>query len=209
MHILVSEGYEGHGLDLRARTSWEHYPAQTQAHLHVEALDPTAFTDAEVTNSYLQPGVFIIGNHADELTPWVPLLSTLCSASGYLSIPCCSWTFDSRFERSSCTPFPVSTPMDEFVESLNLGGDGSNISAYSMYRIWLATLSHHCGWNVESETLRIPSTRNWALVGKHSDTCRCDHVYSCVSSRKDAEVEGRGRFASVSGRRRGHRSSCS
>ncbi|KAJ3555548.1 hypothetical protein NM688_g2512 [Phlebia brevispora] len=165
-HILVSEGYGGHGLDLRARTSWAHYPETTQSHLHVEALDPTVLEDLEASHRYLKPGVFLIGNHADELTPWIPVLSTLCSASGYLSIPCCSWTFDMRYERSKCTPYPVPTPYDEFVDGLNLGGDGSNTSAYSMYRIWLASLSHHCGWKVESETLRIPSTRNWALVGR-------------------------------------------
>jgi hypothetical protein len=34
-----------------------------------------------------------------------------------------------------------------------------------MYRIWLGSLSLHCGWEVESETLRIPSTRNWAIIG--------------------------------------------
>ena len=50
--------------------------------------------------------------------------------------------------------------------ALNLGGDGSNSSSYSMYRIWLASLSLHCGWKIECENLRIPSTRNWALVGK-------------------------------------------
>jgi tRNASer (uridine44-2'-O)-methyltransferase len=35
-----------------------------------------------------------------------------------------------------------------------------------MYRIWLASLSLHCGWQVECEMLRIPSTRNWAIIGK-------------------------------------------
>ncbi|KAF7799044.1 hypothetical protein EIP86_010274 [Pleurotus ostreatoroseus] len=165
-HILVSEGYEGYGIDLRARTSWAHYPQATQDALRVEALDPTMLSESGAPRAPLEKGAFLIGNHADELTPWVPLLSTLYSASGYLSIPCCSWSFDSRYERSKCTPYPVSGPFDDFVESLNLGGDGSNASAYSMYRIWLASLSYHCGWKVESETLRIPSTRNWALVGR-------------------------------------------
>ena len=163
-HILVAEGYGGYGIDVRPRVSWSHYPEPTQAHLHVYALDPTSTSDI-VSNSvsYFQPGVFIIGNHADELTPWVPVLSTLHNASGYLSIPCCSWAFDSKFERSSTSPYPV--PDSEFVGNLNLGGDGSNSSSYSMYRIWLASLSLHCGWEVESETLRIPSTRNWAIIG--------------------------------------------
>jgi tRNASer (uridine44-2'-O)-methyltransferase len=53
----------------------------------------------------------------------------------------------------------------KFIGSLNLGGDGSHTSSYSIYRIWLAALSLHCGWEVECEMLRIPSTRNWAIAG--------------------------------------------
>ena len=147
----------------------------------------------------LEKEAFLIGNHADELTPWVPLLSTLYSASGYLSIPCCSWSFDSRYERSKCTPYPVSGPFDDFVESLNLGGDGSNASAYSMYRIWLASLSYHCGWKVESETLRIPSTRNWALVGasfrvivrfSNRGSLKCDREVTYLDGRSGCRRRG-------------------
>ncbi|CDO76632.1 hypothetical protein BN946_scf184868.g46 [Trametes cinnabarina] len=148
-HILTAEGYEGHGIDVRARTSWSHYPEATRERLHTESMDPTELVDSDGllrTHPYLHEGVFIIANHADELTPWTPVLATLFSASGYLSIPCCAWAFD---------------------ESLNLGGDGSNASSYSRYRIWLATLSLHCGWQVECETLRIPSTRNWAIIGRN------------------------------------------
>ncbi|KAI0094632.1 DUF1613-domain-containing protein [Irpex rosettiformis] len=165
-HILIAEGYEGQGIDVRARTSWAHYPEITQAHLTVEALNPTTLLHSPTRHRSLKPGAFLIGNHADELTPWVPVLSTICDSSGYLSIPCCAWTFDSRFERSKNSTFPVPIPLDEFTESLYLGGDGCNTSAYSQYRIWLASLSLHCGWKVESETLRIPSTRNWALIGR-------------------------------------------
>ncbi|KAJ7594937.1 hypothetical protein C8J56DRAFT_1123563 [Mycena floridula] len=158
-HILIAEGYIGHGIDLRARTSWDHYPESTRAALHVHALDPSS-----PSSDFLKPCVFIIGNHADELTPWVPLLSTMHGASGYLSIPCCSWTFDERYERSM-KPFPFPGSDEEFFESLNLGA-GSHASSYSKYRVWLASLSLHCGWKVETETLRIPSTRNWAIVGR-------------------------------------------
>uniref|UniRef100_A0A8H7XSI0 tRNA (uracil-O(2)-)-methyltransferase n=1 Tax=Psilocybe cubensis TaxID=181762 RepID=A0A8H7XSI0_PSICU len=163
-HILVSEGYRGYGVDLRERTSWTHYPEATQSSLRVQAFNPTC--EGPESSRYFPPGVFIIGNHADELTPWLPVTATLKNASGYISIPCCSWAFDSRYERSSTPPFPLQQPTDEFAASLNLGGDGSHKSSYSMYRIWLASLSLHCGWEVECETLRIPSTRNWALIGR-------------------------------------------
>ncbi|MCJ1256095.1 tRNA(Ser) Um(44) 2'-O-methyltransferase [Lignoscripta atroalba] len=40
-------------------------------------------------NGMFAPGTFIISNHADELTPWTPLLASL-SCSSFLAIPCCS-----------------------------------------------------------------------------------------------------------------------
>ncbi|KAH9847366.1 DUF1613-domain-containing protein [Lenzites betulinus] len=163
-HILTAEGYDGHGIDVRARTSWSHYPEATRARLHVESLDPTSLKRQAQEHPYLRQGVFMIANHADELTPWTPVLATLFDASGYLSIPCCAWAFDEKYERSRVADYPV--PDDSFVDGLNLGGDGSNASSYSRYRIWLASLSLYCGWKVECENLRIPSTRNWAIVGR-------------------------------------------
>jgi tRNASer (uridine44-2'-O)-methyltransferase len=160
-HILTSEGYSGHGIDVRARTSWQHYPETTQAQLHVHAFDPT--DPVSVDGAFFRPGAFIIGNHSDELTPWIPVLSTLHDACGYLSIPCCAWDFDVKFERAGTHKYPI--PSEEWVDALNLGGEGSKSSSYSIYRIWLASLSLHCGWEVECETLRIPSTRNWAIIG--------------------------------------------
>ncbi|XP_006464036.1 hypothetical protein AGABI2DRAFT_209065 [Agaricus bisporus var. bisporus H97] len=165
-HILTAEGYQGKGIDVRARASWAQYPDTTREQLHVYAFDPTSKSSC----SFIRSGVFIIGNHADELTPWVPVLATLHKASGYLSIPCCAWSFDAKFERSSASFFPIPispTGLDlQFVEGLNLGGDGSHTSSYSIYRIWLSTLSLHCGWEIECEMLRIPSTRNWAIAGR-------------------------------------------
>ena len=40
-------------------------------------------------NGLFPTGTFIISNHADELTPWTPLLASL-SSSPFLCIPCCS-----------------------------------------------------------------------------------------------------------------------
>jgi tRNASer (uridine44-2'-O)-methyltransferase len=205
-HILISEGYSGYGIDLRARTSWTHYPRSTQSRLLVHALDPITPTrvlraaqqrqyrrpvpnpqppnagdniDEEATNSAtdtesgqdsdplpdvpLPTGCFLIGNHADELTPWIPPLATRIPASGYLSIPCCAWSLDARFDRARDVPLCA---VD--AETLNLGGGGEGAagSSYALYRVWLAALSVHCGWAVEVEMLRIPSTRNWAIVGE-------------------------------------------
>ncbi|KAJ7118568.1 hypothetical protein C8R43DRAFT_95615 [Mycena crocata] len=174
-HILVSCGYTGVGIDLRARASWQTYPPSTQAALRVDAFDPHTLTADAAPNIYTAPAQFIIANHADELTPWAPLLATRARASGFLSIPCCAWVFDARFERggkASSAAFDGEAGADTdgelaaLVETLNLGADNGNTSGYAQYRIWLARLSQHCGWEVECEVLRIPSTRNWALVGR-------------------------------------------
>ena len=145
--------------------SWSHYPLETRAHLHEYTFNPLLPINT-ADDPYLKPGVFIIGNHADELTPWIPVISTLISASGYLSIPCCAWTFDTKYDRSKAPKYPI--PSADFIDSLNLGGFGNNESSYSMYRIWLASLNLHCGWDVECENLRIPSTRNWAVIGMYN-----------------------------------------
>jgi hypothetical protein len=111
-HILISEGT---GIDIRARTSLAKYPPSTRAHLHVHAFDSTSenpnpkphshTTECEWAERDQQRGTFLIGNHADELSPWLPVLATAHYASGYLSIPCCAWSFYIRFDRS-VPPFP-------------------------------------------------------------------------------------------------------
>ena len=139
-------------------------------------------------------GIFVIGNHADELTPYVPILTILYEASGYLNIPCCPWDLDQKFTRANSAQYPlpvhdvggaddpggisagaetgdILSGGDRWIEGLNLGGDGNFTSSYSAYRIWLARLTSWCGWEVETEVLRIPSTRNWALVGKAARFC--------------------------------------
>ena len=143
--------------------------------LNINTADEGSVLRTASGTPYLQPGTFIISNHADELTPWTPVLASIFNSSGYISIPCCSWAFDTKFERSRLREYNAFLELQSqekeeeatFVETLNLGGDaGSHSSAYSVYRIWLAKLSLACGWDLESETLRIPSTRNWAIVGK-------------------------------------------
>jgi tRNASer (uridine44-2'-O)-methyltransferase len=211
-HILTSEGYTGHGIDLRARTSWAHYPPRTQSRLVVRALDPTepppppppphqptssAAQDENAqtisTKHLLPAGCFLIGNHADELTPWIPLLATRFRSSGYLSIPCCAWSFDERFDRARDVPLCA---VDS--ETLNLGGGGggggeegnSPSSSYALYRVWLASLSLYCGWAIEIEALRIPSTRNWAIVGK------CCSLRHFILLREELSDVGRKRVGS-------------
>jgi tRNASer (uridine44-2'-O)-methyltransferase len=175
VHILNSEGYSGFGFDIRSRTSWSHYPKSTQANLRTTVFDPSHLElNPEAAGEMLIPmGAFIIANHADELTPWTPIMATTSSASGYLSIPCCAWMFDRKFNREQAKSSYGDLPDDQLLK-LNLGEEGLN-SSYARYRIWLATISWQAGWEIECDTLRIPSTRNWAIVGEWLPRC-CETV---------------------------------
>lgn len=42
-------------------------------------------------------GRFIIGNHADEMQPWIPVIAALVNTE-FISIPCCAWDFDARYQ---------------------------------------------------------------------------------------------------------------
>ena len=51
--------------------------------------------NADYHNGIFPPGTFIISNHADELTPWTPLLASI-SLCPFLAIPCCSHNFSGQ-----------------------------------------------------------------------------------------------------------------
>ncbi|KAH7409333.1 uracil-O(2)--methyltransferase [Cadophora sp. MPI-SDFR-AT-0126] len=154
VHILLEEGYSGWGFDARRRRSWQSWSPRAQENLKELVLIPSiigisANEDAQASgthNGIFPKGTFIVSNHADELTPWTPLLANI-SECPFMMIPCCSHSLSgSRFR----APPPK---------------DGSS-SAYASLVAWVSRLAKYCGWDVEKEMLRIPSTRNTALIGR-------------------------------------------
>ncbi|RXW20761.1 hypothetical protein EST38_g5073, partial [Candolleomyces aberdarensis] len=205
-HILVSEGYEGVGIDLRARTSWEHYPQASRDALRVCAFSPFDLvpeasspspsprpdssssvppppsfdlTDSKdvsspdaspashpndspsspdptddskgadssplLSGSIFKPHAFIIANHADELTPWVPVVTTLTDASGEQTEAKREEGKEKENQAKDQEEKEEEENGEAFIASLNLGGDNANASSsYSVYRIWLAKLSRVC-----------------------------------------------------------------
>lgn len=72
-----------------------HHPGHTNGGIISQGFS-SASTKGEATgpfpawhNGIFPKGTFIISNHADELTPWTPLLASI-SSSPFLAIPCCS-----------------------------------------------------------------------------------------------------------------------
>ena len=116
--VLLREGYRGWGFDARRRKTWGTFDESSQRHVKEMILIPQPLFEIQqatghpnyanggiiskgllpsknghdVTawhNGIFPTGTFIISNHADELTPWTPLLASI-SSSPFLAIPCCS-----------------------------------------------------------------------------------------------------------------------
>ncbi|KUI61292.1 tRNA (uracil-O(2)-)-methyltransferase [Cytospora mali] len=172
VHILNRENYSGWGFDARARKSWAKYSTKVQVRtssgsieerqsLETRVLLPSVtrdmqqdntdiISDDQIHDGLFPKGTFIISNHADELTPWTPILARI-SDCPFIMIPCCSHNLTGA-------RFRAPPPKDKTASS----------SAYNSLCEWVARIASDCGWKVEREMLRIPSTRNTAFVGRCS-----------------------------------------
>ncbi|ORX37646.1 hypothetical protein BD324DRAFT_389608 [Kockovaella imperatae] len=187
VHVLTSEGYSGKGYELRARRTWPLYPPETRSALVELPIDfPSWFPQTvEEWTAGSWPGrdscaivsdCFVIGNHADEITPWIPLLSLLPRVPvPYLSLPCCFHTLDDTFNPLNFNPpaHPHSPP-GNFAEGLEEGQ-----SRYKAYIMWLGYCGLLCGWEWEKESLRIPSTKGWAIIARRRWTTTDEELLAC------------------------------
>ncbi|KAM0788707.1 hypothetical protein ACM66B_002802 [Microbotryomycetes sp. NB124-2] len=108
VYILSCEGFQGYGIDLRARKSWSAYSPPPD--LRTSTLDPP--TLLSLSTPPFTDKSFLIGNHADELTPWLPLMAAKSIDCKFLNIPCCLHTHTTRFTAQDYT-IP-----EEFIKSL-------------------------------------------------------------------------------------------
>lgn len=147
-------------------------------------------------NGIFPEGTFIISNHADELTPWTPLLAHI-SISPFLMIPCCSHNlsglrfrapskfngysadtnappyFDSFVNKSKSVAITTTAinqedeqPQSGSLKDLNQENRSKQPSAYAALCDWVSGLAVVMGYEVEKEMLRLPSTRNTGLIGR-------------------------------------------
>jgi len=159
VYLLVMEGYEGYGFDARRRKSWRIFPQHVQDRLYEKILIPSFLediTDDAVHNGRFDDQTFLISNHADELTPYTPLLAAMTSGSAFLAIPCCEHDFSGvKAGGRVVKTTQITTENDSL-------GQGK----YGMYCEWICEIARQMGWTVEREMLRIPSTRNVGIVGR-------------------------------------------
>lgn len=108
---------------------------------------------------------------ANNLQPWIPLLSLIPSTPvPYLSLPCCPHTLDAKFMGTVFNAPPHDhSPVGGFDDGLEPGA-----SRYKAYTMWLGHCGLLAGWKWEKESLRIPSTRGWAIVARRRWTDAAD-----------------------------------
>lgn len=128
VYILTSEGYKGCGIDVRKRNIWDSYGPDTK--LVEKALTPS--------DSMLFPEYdWIIGNHSDELTPWIPVIAARSSyKTRAFILPCCLYTFDGKYQRAH-----------------------ADKSAYQSYLEFIHSVCVVMGFHVKMDKLRIASVR--------------------------------------------------
>ncbi|KAK0174846.1 hypothetical protein PV327_010569 [Microctonus hyperodae] len=134
-YILTNEGYSGLGIDLRKRKIWNLFTSTTQ--LEERAIIPSS--------SSLFPNTdWLIGNHSDELTPWIPVIAARSSYKcRFFLLPCCAHEFDGRkYQR-----------------------DSASNSQYHQYLIYIKTICETCGFVTKLDRLRIPSTKRICFIG--------------------------------------------
>ncbi|MDI1492640.1 MAG: tRNA(Ser) Um(44) 2'-O-methyltransferase [Ramalina farinacea] len=144
-------------------------------------------------NGIFPTDTFIISNHADELSPWTPLLASL-SSSPFLCIPCCAHNLSGqrfrapsasngyRADSTAPTYFARQVSKAKHVainsaEPTTNGKDQGSLkslrdarhsesSSYSSLCDWICHLAEECGFEVEKRILDSPSQRNLAIVGR-------------------------------------------
>jgi SAM-dependent methyltransferase len=171
-YLLMEEGHPGTGIDIAKRGIWDLYPPYVSAALMKERIEPETYTvDSDVD--------WLIGNHSDELTPWIPVFAaraqiasdndadyedidvervTKKSHPRFFILPCCFYDFDGR-------KFGFGT------QRRTLAVKDTGEGKYAMYLNYIERICIAFGFAVdgraERENIRIPSTKYVALLGRH------------------------------------------
>jgi tRNASer (uridine44-2'-O)-methyltransferase len=137
VYILNDQGFKGYGIDMRKRKIWSNtFYLESKVNLIEQTIDPRSCNFEDVD--------WLIGNHSDELSPWLPVIALKSSKQikcNFFLIPCCFFDFTSKFE-------------------VKKKGE----SRYDTYLQYLKEVCQACGFNVIRDKLRIPSTKNVCFI---------------------------------------------
>lgn len=96
VYILVDQGYSGYGIDMRRRRVWQN---EFYLKLNIKLEEKTINPQTDIYEDF----DWLIGNHSDELSPWLPIIAKRTSSvsnlkCNFLLIPCCFFDFYNKFD---------------------------------------------------------------------------------------------------------------
>lgn len=115
VYILTAEGFDGTGVDIRKRKIWDAFKPKVD--LQVRSSDIIIKVEFDLREKLLvlfdqvstvHPSAtttfpkytWLIGNHSDELTPWIPVMAAITShQTRFFVLPCCPFEFNRKFTR--------------------------------------------------------------------------------------------------------------
>uniref|UniRef100_A0A1A9WTP7 tRNA (uracil-O(2)-)-methyltransferase n=1 Tax=Glossina brevipalpis TaxID=37001 RepID=A0A1A9WTP7_9MUSC len=159
--ILLKEGFKGSGYDIRKRKLWSLYPNEVAENLYEKALESYNFDLHSDVN-------FLIGNHSDELSPWISVwAATLRYDVNYFLLPCCAFEFSgAKYQRRN-----------------------SSKSIYNDFCNYVEDISKRCGFLTYKDRLKIPSTKRVAFLGiQHNYTIE-EHATKLTEIKKFVKNE--------------------
>ena len=133
VYILNQEKFHGIGIDVKSRNMWN--TLFSKSTYHENFFDPKNWTELAEYN-------WLIGNHSDELTPWIPYVSLMLSYHcEFFVLPCCAWNFTSKFSRVD-----------------------SSRSTYQCYLDLIESVISDFGFKFDRDIMKIPSTKRTCFV---------------------------------------------
>lgn len=101
---------------------------------------------------------WILGNHSDELSPWLPVIAARSSPTArYFVLPCCAFEFSgAKFQRRN-----------------------AHDSQYNDFVRYVQIVSDACGFRTQIDRLKIPSTKRVCLIGASRNTKCEDFEQQC------------------------------
>ncbi|XP_057667449.1 probable tRNA (uracil-O(2)-)-methyltransferase [Diorhabda carinulata] len=165
VYILNQEGYKGYGIDIRKRSIWDIYPKETRLEVGIVTPDST-----------FPESTWLIGNHSDELTPWIPLIALKSTTkTNFFLLPCCPYDFNG----------------EKYIRT------NTAVSTYADYLCYIEDICKKCKFKVQIDKLRIPSTKKVCLVGvskfsTQEETCEVlDDIKPLINIKMNKEFKPR------------------
>ncbi|KAL1241562.1 putative tRNA (uracil-O(2)-)-methyltransferase [Trichinella spiralis] len=140
VYLLNSEGHSGFGVDQRKRNIWDKFSSVSQ--LKEMRIDFTGNLD------WLGKPNWIISNHADQLTPWIPIWATKLNDCNTFIIPCCPYDLFGKYQRQH-----------------------NGQSHYRSYLLYIQEIMNSLDFSINQDLLRIPSTKRICFVGRREKPC--------------------------------------